>query len=135
MIAAIPLMIIPFILYNLTLVGLLGNGGVAALENEVFSLRMMSGATWTMSLGDLLILVGLLFLFLEVLKATRRSAASITDHMLSLVLFVIFLVEFLLVPGAANHVFFILMAICLIDVLAGFVISIRSASRDVSIGL
>lgn len=135
MIAAIPLMIIPFILYNLTMVGMLGDGGVAALEAEVFSLRMMSGATWTMSMGDLLVLIGLFFLFLEILKATRRSSASIMDHMLSLVLFVVFLVEFLLMASAANHVFFILMAICLIDVLAGFVISIRSASRDVSIGL
>ena len=135
MIAAIPLMIIPFILYNLTMVGLVGDGGVAVLEKEVFSLHMMSGATWTMSLGDLLVLVGLIFLFLEILKATRRSSSSILDHMLSLVLFVIFLVEFLLVASAANHVFFILMAVCLIDVLAGFVISIRSAARDVSIGL
>jgi hypothetical protein len=135
MLFAIPLMIIPFILYNLTLLGLLGDGGAAALENEVFSLHMMSGATWTMSLGDLLVLIGLFFLFFEILKATRRSSASILDHLLSMVMFIVYLVEFLLVPGAANHFFFILMAVCLIDVLAGFVISIRSASRDVSIGL
>ena len=133
--AAIPLMLIPFLLYNLTMFGLLGNSGVDALEADVFSLHMMSGADWTMSLGDLLLVVGLVILFLEILKATRRSAASITDHMLSMVMFIVFLVEFLLVPSAANHVFFLLMTICLIDVLAGFVISIRSAGRDVSIGL
>ncbi|MBL0374106.1 hypothetical protein JJB09_18955 [Rhizobium sp. KVB221] len=132
---AVPLMLIPFILYNLTMFGLLGDGGVGALENQVFSLSMMSGATWTMSLGDLLLVVGLIVLFLEILKSTRRSAASITDHLLSMVMFIVFLVEFLLVPSAANHVFFILMIVCLIDVLAGFVISIRSAGRDVSIGL
>lgn len=132
--AVIPLMIIPFILYNLAMIGALGSGGVAALENSIFSLDMMSGATWTMSLGDLLLLVALFVLFFEIIKATRRRSA-VMDHILSMLLFVVFLVEFLLAPGAATHVFFLLMAICFIDVAAGFTISITSAGRDVSIGL
>ena len=55
--------------------------------------------------------------------------------MLSMVLFVVFLVEFLLVQGAATQIFFILMTITFIDVIAGFAVSIRTAGRDVSIGL
>ena len=135
MLAAIPLMLIPFILYNLTMFGLMGEGGVAALNQQIFSLHMMSGATWTMSLGDLFTLMGLVFLFLEIFKATRRSSASIMDHMFSMILFIVFLVEFLLVASAATQVFFLLMVIAFIDVVAGFIISIRSAGRDVSIGL
>lgn len=135
MIAAIPLMLIPFILYNLTMFGLMGEGGIAALQSQIFSLNMMSGATWTMSLGDLFILFGLVFLFLEIFKATRRASASVLDHLLSMLLFIVYLVEFLLVAGAATQVFFILLAICFIDVVAGFIISIKSAGRDVSIGL
>lgn len=135
MIAAIPLLIVPFVLYNLAMIGLFGGDGIGALNNQILSLSMLSGAVWTMSLGDLFILVALVLLFVEILKATRTSSKALMDHLLSMVLFVVFLVEFLLVPGAATQIFFILMTICFIDVVAGFSISIRSAGRDVSIGL
>lgn len=131
----IPLMIIPFILYNLAMFGVMGEGGTASLKAEVLNLGMMSGATWTMTLGDLLIVIGLIVLLVEIFKATRGSSASIIDHLLSMVLFVVFLIEFLLVAGAATQVFFVLMMITFIDVVAGFIISIKSASRDVAIGL
>ena len=55
--------------------------------------------------------------------------------MLSMVLFVAALVEFLLVKNAATQIFFILMTISFIDVIAGFAVSIRTAGRDLSIGL
>jgi hypothetical protein len=45
---------------------------------------------------------------------------------------VAFLVEFLLVQGAAHSVYFTLMVIALIDLLAGFTVSIKSAGRDVT---
>lgn len=134
MIAAIPLMLIPFILYNLVMVGLMGSGGIDALNNQILSLDMMSGKTWTMSLGDLLIVVSLIALFFEILKSTRSSLALI-NHMFSMGLFIGFLVEFLLVGDAATQIFFIMMMIAFIDVIAGFTISIKTASRDVSIGL
>lgn len=134
MLRAIPLMIVPFILYNAIIVGVAG-AGVPTLGETVTSLAMMSGALWTMSVGDLLIVVALVMLFFEVLKATRTGSSSVVDHLLSVFLFVAFLVEFLLVENAATHVFFILMVIAFIDVIAGFAVSIRSAGRDVSIGL
>jgi hypothetical protein len=133
--AAIPLMLIPFILYNLAMVGAFGGGGTASLETIVTSVHMMSGATWTMSLGDLFIVIALVILFLEIFKATRRSSLALIDHLFSMALFVVFLVEFLLVQGAATQIFFILMMISLVDVIAGFTVSIKSASRDVAIGL
>jgi hypothetical protein len=133
--AAIPLMLIPFILYNLAMVGAFGGGGTASLETIVTSVNMMSGATWTMSLGDLFIVIALIILFLEIFKATRRSSVALLDHLFSMALFVVFLVEFLLVQGAATQIFFILMLISLVDVIAGFTVSIKSTSRDVAIGL
>ena len=133
--AAIPLMLIPFILYNLAMVGAFGGGGIAALESIMTSVNMMSGAVWTMSLGDLFIVIGLVILFLEIFKATRRSSVALLDHLFSMALFVVFLIEFLLVQGAATQIFFILMLISLVDVIAGFTVSIKSAGRDVSIGL
>jgi hypothetical protein len=134
MLAAIPLMIVPFALYNLIMLGVAGNG-IADLGATVTALEMMSGATWTMSWGDVLIVIALALLFIEVLKATRTGPWSAIDHMLSMLVFVAFLVEFLLVRDAATQVFFILMVIAFIDVIAGFSVAIRSAGRDVSIGL
>jgi hypothetical protein len=82
--------------------------------------------------GDLLLVIGVIMLFFEVLKSTQTARNSIIEHMLSMFLFVIFLVEFLLVGAAASSVFFLLMVMSLIDVVAGFTVSITSASRDVS---
>lgn len=131
MLAHVPLMIVPLALYNLGLAGLFGD--IAdPWQAELFSLTMLSGGTWTLSLADLLVLVALLLLFAEVLKATRTSNASVLDHLLSTLVFVAFLVEFLLVQRAASSLFFILMAIALVDVLAGFAVSLRAASRDVN---
>src|SRR5690606_39443111 len=125
--AAVPLMLIPFILYNLAMLGAFGGGGTASLETIMTSVNMMSGATWTMSLGDLFIVIALVILFFEIFKATRRSSVALLDHLFSMALFVVFLVEFLLVRGAATQIFFILMLISLVDVIAGFTVSIKSA--------
>ena len=135
MIAAFPLMILPFILYNATMIGAMGAGGIAGLEQDVISLSMLSGAVWSMGLGDLFIIVALGVLFVEILKATRNGSGSLLNHMLSMLVFIAFLVEFLLVRDAATQIFFILMTITFIDVIGGFAVSIRSAGRDVSIGL
>jgi hypothetical protein len=43
------------------------------------------------------------------------------------------LVEFLLVARAGTSTFFILMVISLVDVLAGFIITARTAQRDIQI--
>lgn len=135
MVARIPLLLIPFLLFNLGLSGVLGADDV--FIRSLFSVEMMSGGTWTMQWGDLLVLIALLILFVEIMKSTRSGSASIIDHLLSTVVFVVFvafLVEFLMVAGAATSLFFTLMIIALIDVLAGFSVSIRTAGRDINIG-
>jgi hypothetical protein len=131
MLGAVPLMIIPFILYNLGLIGLYG-GGDDPWRQEMFSLSMMSGGTWSMTLADLIIVVSLVLLFVEIMKATRTSNVSVVDHLLTTFVFVAFLVEFLLVRGAAHSLFFLLMVITLVDLIAGFSVSLRAASRDVN---
>ncbi|ANK74219.1 hypothetical protein ACI2KT_18005 [Ensifer adhaerens] len=133
MLAAIPLLILPFAIYNLAMIGMFG--GLAGLNADMVSLSMLSGATWTMRFGDLLIVGALLLLFVELLKATRTSSRALMDHLLSMILFIVFLIEFLLLAPAATQLFFILMTISFIDVIAGFAVSMRSAGRDVSIGL
>ena len=137
MLAYLPLLIIPLIIFNMPVIGGM-LGGTAPVSDywaeELFSISMMSGGTWRMDVGDGLLVLGLVFLFIEVLKATRTSRVSVIDHVLSTVVFILYLVEFLLVPAAAHPVFFLLGLMALIDLMAGFSVTIRSAGRDVSLG-
>ena len=134
MLGLVPLLIVPFILYTLGLIGLFGGPVPEIWTQGIFSVSMMSGDVWSMTLGDLMVLIGLVLLFVEVMKSTRTSNVSVIDHLLSTFVFVAFLVEFLLVRGAGHSVFFTLMVISLVDVLAGFSVSLRAAGRDVNFG-
>lgn len=131
MLTNVPLLIVPLIVYNIQV---FLNEGVNIWQEKVVELTMISGANWVMTMGDLMICLGLVLLFFEIIKATRVGANSIIDHLLSTFVFIAYLVEFLIVSSAAHSVFFILMIIALIDVLAGFSVSIRSATRDVQVG-
>ena len=55
------------------------------------------------------------------------------DHVLSFILFIVMVVEFVVVPRAATSTFLILMALSFVDVIGGFTISIRTAQRDIAI--
>ena len=98
-----------------------------------FEPALPSGATWYISLGDMLVATSLFLLFLEVLKSTRTSGKSVIDHSLSLVVFIACLILFLIWQPAATSVFFIIMLITLVDVTAGFSVTIRAARRDYTV--
>jgi hypothetical protein len=125
-----PLLIIPFVIYNV--VALFSGGTPAVWSNQLFTIPMVSGIQWSLTAGDLMLVLGLACLFFEVLKSTNTGRASVLEHMLSTLVFVIFLVEFLLVGFCASSVFFILMMMAIFDVVAGFTVSITSAGRDVT---
>jgi hypothetical protein len=126
-----PLLLIPFVIYNLVVFAFMG-GNPANWSNAIFSIPMVSGESWALTAGDLILVVGLICLFFEVLKATNTGRSSVVEHMLSTLLFVAFLIEFLLVGSAASSVFFLLMIMAIVDVVAGFTISITGAGRDVT---
>ncbi|KFL29306.1 membrane protein [Devosia riboflavina] len=127
----VPLLVVPFVLYNIAVFVFFG-GNPVNWGAGLFSIPMPSGMPWAITAGDLLLVVGILALFFEVLKSTQTARNSILEHMFSMLLFVLFLIEFLLVGAASSSVFFLLMVMSLIDVVAGFTVSITSASRDVS---
>ena len=133
MLSLIPLLLVPFVLYNLIAFGFIRADGATPFDAQVFSMNMMSGGVFTLSLGHLLLLISLVLMFFEIIKSSRTSNASVIDHLLSTLVFVAFLIEFLLVTSAAAPVFFLLMIMALVDVLAGFSVSIRSAGRDVNL--
>ena len=134
MLAALPLMLIPLIVFNLFAFRLIGGEFGDPWLVPLFTLDMPSGARFTLASGDLLLIGAILLLFVEILKATRTGTGSIADHVLSLSVFVVYLVEFIVVPHAAHGVFAVLTVIALIDVIAGFSITISGARRDVGWG-
>ena len=125
----IPLTVIPLILYNIV-----GSLWAYPWSGEVVGLTMISGTRWSFTVGDLFIILGIVCLFFEVLKSTSSSSRTIVNHILSTVVFIIYLIEFIVVGIAATSVFFMLLAISLFDVVAGFTITIKTASRDVAFG-
>ncbi len=124
-----PLLLIPFAIYNMIAFLWTGTSWTAPM----FSVRLPSGADWAISTGDLLIAFTLFLLFFEVLKAARNTARSIFDHVLSTLIFIGALVEFLLVQEAGTSTFMILLIIALVDVLGGWSVAVRTARRDFSI--
>jgi membrane-associated HD superfamily phosphohydrolase len=131
----IPLMIIPFILYNV--IALMGGGGVAddVFRRVLFKLPMINNPNgWSFSWGDLIILITMVTLFIELLKSTYTSTSSMVDHGLSMIVFIACLIQFIISPTAQTSVFFFVMIAALIDVVAGFMIGIRTARRDLNIG-
>lgn len=130
---ALPWTIIPVILYNIiALWG--GDTPDNVLHSNLFSIRMLQGAVWNFTWSDLIIFLTMVVLFVELIKATYTSTVSLVDHGLSMLVFIICIVEFLVVNGAATSTFFLVMVGALIDVVAGFTIGIRVARRDLSIG-
>ena len=142
-----PLILIPVLIYNIWAFGSTAAGTSGAdvrehLRNDVF-LRVpmasqeanvagaMTQVEWVLSFGDLMVLISLVLLFIELLKSTSTGTSAIFNHALSMLVFIICLVEFLLHPAFATSVFFLIMIMSLLDVLAGVVVTIVSARRDV----
>ena len=137
MFAAFPLLALPVVLYNLIALTLTGvfksveaNGQII---RPLFWIPMTSRAQWPVSLGDLILAVALVVLFIELLKSTTSRRVAIINHSLSMILFILCLVEFLLAPAFATSTFFLLTLMVLLDVLAGFIVTIVAARRDIDI--
>jgi hypothetical protein len=124
----VPLLIFPFAIYNIVEFLLSG----FSWSMEILRFPLASGGEFAVTAGDLMIAGSILILLVEMLKAARLSRRSIIDHLLSMVLFVGMLIEFLLVKQAASSTFFLLLVISFVDVMGGFAISIRASQRDIS---
>ncbi len=128
----LPLLGIILVIFNLIIL----NDPMALRSDAspLFSLPLPSGAEWLPGPSDLLIIGGVVLLYLELFKATRTSVGAIVEHILSLVVFLIFLIEFIVFAPAANSTCVILMLLALLDVIGGFTISISTARRDMNFG-
>ena len=127
--ALFPLMLVVVVVYNVT-VTMAG----ANLDSTFIQAATASGAPFTLTKGQALLAFGLILLYGELFKATRTSQASIIDHALSMGVFVLALVEFLVVKSCGTGYFFLILLMCALDVVAGFTVTISGARRDYTPG-
>ena len=134
MLRSFPLLLLALVFYNV-LAGLHGFNpkGTDALLHQGVTVPMFSGEPWNFTLGDLVVVVGLGLLFVEVVKATRTTAIEVINHALSMLVFIVALVEFITLPAFATSPFFFLVIMALFDIVAGFTISIVAAKRDLGV--
>lgn len=100
----------------------------------LFEFDLPSQRRIIVAVGDAFVLASIFFLYIETFKATRTSVISIVDHALSLLVFVIFLIEFLVIPRLGNTTFLIMTTASLMDVVMGFTVTISTAKRDIAFG-
>jgi len=96
-----------------------------------FSVTLISGANVHIT-GNDLFLIGVVFLlFFEIIKASNATQQTVfIEHILSTLTFVGFVIAFLTWKPAGTSTFLILTLMSLVDVLAGWTITYRSALRD-----
>lgn len=130
-----PLLLIAVLAYNVIAFGLgVTQHDAYATFNSAVSIHMFSGDSWHYSIGDMLVTFALILLFVEIVKSTRTSSRQLINHGLSVVVFIIALVEFITLHGFATTTFFLIVIMCLIDVVAGYTISVIAAEHNLNLG-
>lgn len=129
-----PLLAVSLIVYGvLTLTGAVGSAEVPWFEVTFVELPMVSGDVWRVSWGDLFLVSSMGLLFVELLRATKTGSESIMNHALSVVVFVVALLLFIIVDGFGNSVFFLFLSMTFLDFMAGFIVTTVTARRDLSV--
>jgi hypothetical protein len=110
-----PLLLIPLAIYNI-IVWLMPD---VSFADPLVKLTLASGAVWPITLGDILLALGILLLLLEVIKVARAGAKYLTDHLLSFVVFGAAAAEFVLWPKFGSSIYFLLTLLALVEFLCG----------------
>jgi hypothetical protein len=135
MYAMFPLLTVSFVIYAaLTVLQITGAGGLPWHEATMVSLPLYSKDTWAVKGGDVFLFLSMGLLFVELIRSTKTGSASITNHLLSFMLFIVVLLAFILAPRFGNSTFFLFMLMTLLDPMAGFVVTTVTARRDLSVG-
>jgi hypothetical protein len=130
-IRSIPMLALALLAYNLALA--MGHDFRLLPGQPLWSATLISGAAWSVSWNEVMIVGGLAQLFIEILKSTRTTQHSTLEHLLSMLVFISFIVEFLVVARAGTNVFLLLGLMSLMDVMGGYAISIAVARKDLNI--
>lgn len=120
-----PLLLIPLAICNIIVFLMPG----VAFATPLFTLVLMSGTAWPVTLSDVLIALGILLLMFEVIKGARPGAKYFMDHLLSLLVFAGAAAEFVLLPQFGTSTYFLLTMLALIDFMCGIALRVRRQAR------
>ena len=126
-----PLLAIPALFYALLAAP---HGGVevnAWLAKPAFTIGMSGGGQWVLTSGHIFTLLSIFCLFFEIIKSVRPTTEGLIDNSLSVGVFIICLIMFLLVPGFGTTEFFMIMLMSVLDFMAGAVVMVTAARRSV----
>ncbi|MFK8078017.1 MAG: hypothetical protein AB8B84_15630 [Granulosicoccus sp.] len=123
-----------YLLIAANLVMLTGPIDQSMLNVIIYEFKLPSQREVILTVSDAFIITSIFFLYIETFKATRTSVISIIDHAFSLLAFIIFLIEFLVIPRLGNPTFLIMTIASLMDVVLGFTVTISTAKRDFTMG-
>lgn len=94
----------------------------------------INGVEWFPTWGMFIILLSIVILFWELLKSVQPTDMVAMDHALSTIVFITYFGLFLSQKWAGNSLFLTVGLMALLDVIAGFTISITAARRDLMVG-
>jgi hypothetical protein len=120
-----PLLLIPLAICNIIVFLMPG----VAFATPLFTLTLMSGTAWPVTMSDVLIALGILLLMFEVIKGARPGAKFFMDHLLSLMVFAGAAAEFVLLPQFGTSTYFLLTMLALVDFLCGIALRARRGAR------
>lgn len=125
MLVGFPLLLIPLAIFNIVIFLMPG----MSFSTALFTVPLYSGASWPVTLSDILLALGVFLLLLEVMKARRPGAKYFTDHFLSLLVAGGAAAEFVMLPQFATSTFFLLTLIAVVDFLGGVALRPRRPRR------
>lgn len=120
-----PLLLIPLAICNIIVFLMPG----VLLAEPVFTLTLVSGAAWPVTLGDVLLALGIVLLLFEIIKGSRAGGKYLTDHVLALVVFGAAAAQFVMLPQFGSSTFFMLTLLALVDFLSGIALRSRRPAR------
>lgn len=126
-----PLLLIPIAICNIVIFLMPG----VFLTAPVFTLTLVSGIAWPVTLGDVLLALGIVLLLFEVMKGSRPGGKYVTDHLLSLAVFAGAAAEFVMLPQFGSSTYFMLTLLALVDLLSGVALRTRRPARSVAVPL
>ena len=129
---AVPLMLLPALVYTLFALPLGAEGIRLALDRPAFAIAMVSQADWVVTRGHLLTMFAILCLLLEIVKSTTPTTSAMIENTLAVLLFTLMLVAFLLSPPFATSEFFLILMMTALDFMAGAVVMVFTARRTVA---
>ena len=120
---AFPFLALVVLAYNVFFV--LGATSTGAVVGQV---RLASGAAWSVTASDVLVIVALALLAVEVVSnGNRSSRVAGINNALSFVVLLVCAAEFMFVPACGTPEFLFITLMTLIDVVAGYVAPVRAA--------